>query len=339
VHHKIVLGKDISGADLTLRPHGANILITGTSGSGKSTLATSMLESLAALKYQFLIIDPEGDYSSFEQAVVLGDHQRPPSLAEVLDVLGKVEQSAAVNLVGLGVNERPKFFEQLLPRIQELRARTGRPHWMVIDEAHHVLPSSWETAGMTLARDIASTMLITLEANRVSPSILSTVDVVVAVGDEPDAMFRIFAHTVGQPPPPLTRALKQGEALAWSWRTAAAPVWFEVAPPRFERRRHRRKYAEGELPPELSFYFRGSDGRLNLRAQNLTMFLQMADGVDDETWLYHLHEGDLSTWFRNVIKDPDLAAEAEAVEDSEGIDAEQSRRRIRDRIEQRYVLL
>ena len=43
-----------------------------------------------------------------------------------------------------------------------------------------------------------------------------------------------------------------------------------------------------------SFYFRGPENALNLRAQNLMIFLQMAAGVDEATWLHHLHAGDYS---------------------------------------------
>ena len=68
----------------------------------------------------------------------------------------------------------------------------------------------------------------------------------------------------------------------------AAPVRFQPQTPRGERQRHRRKYATGTLGPDKSFYFRGPEGSLRLRAQNLGMFLQMADGVDDDTWTYHL---------------------------------------------------
>ena len=86
------------------------------------------------------------------------------------------------------------------------------------------------------------------------------------------------------------------------------------APPKTERRRHRRKYAEGELPPERSFYFRGPEGKLNLRAQNLMLFLQIADGVDDETWKHHLAPRRLSPLVpRQAIKDEELAAEAERI--------------------------
>ena len=82
-----------------------------------------------------------------------------------------------------------------------------------------------------------------------------------------------------------------GEAVAWWRHPERAPVRFRSIPPRAERRRHLRKYAEGELG-DSSFYFRGPEGKLNLRAQNLQIFLQMADGVDDETWIWHLRNGD-----------------------------------------------
>ena len=98
-----------------------------------------------------------------------------------------------------------------------------------------------------------------------------------------------------------------------------------------------RKYAEGELGPDRSFYFRGPGERLNLRAQNLTLFLQMADGVDDETWMHHLRGGDYSRWFRDAIKDPALAGDAAAIERAPGADPAGSRAAIRAAIEQRYT--
>jgi len=55
---------------------------------------------------------------------------------------------------------------------------------------------------------------------------------------------------------------------------------------RGERMRHHRKYAEGDLRWH-SFYFRGPDGRHNLKAQNLAIFCQIAQGIDEETWLFH----------------------------------------------------
>jgi hypothetical protein len=128
-----------------------------------------------------------------------------------------------------------------------------------------------------------------------------------------------------------------GEAIVWSLDSDEGPIWIRSLSSKGERRRHHRKYAAGELAPEGSFYFRGPEGKLNLRAQNLMVFLQMADGVDDDTWLHHLRRGEYSDWFRRVIKDEDLADDAARVENDSGLTAKESRARIRDMIERRYT--
>jgi HAD superfamily hydrolase (TIGR01484 family) len=338
LHRKLCLGKRADETEVCVVPYGRNVLIAGSSGGGKSTLAMGFLERLDEQAYQYLIIDPEGDHSTFPGSVALGDDQRPPSIAEVLDVLSKPEQNAAVNLTGVGLTERPAFFATLLPRIQELRAKTGRPHWIVVDESHHVMPSSWEAAGITVSQRMYGVMLITLEPDRVSPAILSTIDVVIAIGKDPAATMKIFAETVGQAPPVLgSGTLDPGEAMIWFRDSNEPPFLFKSTLPRSELRRHRRKYAEGELAPGQCFYFRGPEGKLNLKAQNLAIFVQMADGVDDETWLFHLKNGDIGRWFHSVIKDPDLALEAELMERAD-VGAEDSRKHIRSQIEQRYIL-
>jgi hypothetical protein len=66
--------------------------------------------------------------------------------------------------------------------------------------------------------------------------------------------------------------------------------------------------------------------------------MQMADGVDDDTWNYHLRRGDYSRWFRKEIKDEELAAQTERVESSDGMPADESRALIRKAIEEKYTL-
>src|SRR5205085_5407967 len=60
---------------------------------------------------------------------------------------------------------------------------------------------------------------------------------------------------------------EEGKVVLWS-RSSREAVRLQVTPSRTERQRHVRKYAEGELPPERSFYFRGPKEARNLRAQN-----------------------------------------------------------------------
>ena len=46
-----------------------------------------------------------------------------------------------LNLIGLPLTERPAFLTRLYPMIEQMRTDVGRPHWVFIDEAHHLIPS------------------------------------------------------------------------------------------------------------------------------------------------------------------------------------------------------
>jgi HAD superfamily hydrolase (TIGR01484 family) len=337
LRHEIPLGT-AEAHEVRIPPYGVNVLLAGTSGSGKSTFATGFLERLAENDYQFCIIDPEGDYENFEGAVVLGDGKRAPLVKEVTELLGRPDQSAVVNLLAVGLADRPAFFDDLFAALVELRSRTGRPHWIVIDETHHLLPASWTPAPRRPAERPCGLMLITVHPDQVARSVLSTVDLIVAIGEEPARTLGTFAAVLGEAPARVPDGrLDAGEAMAWWRRPLRDPFRFLSIPPRAERRRHLRKYAEGELGEDKSFYFRGPRGKLNLRAQNLQLFLQLAEGVDDETWTHHLRQGDYSRWFRYAIKDDALAGEVQGIERARGLSARESRARLRARVEERYT--
>ncbi len=68
------------------------------------------------------------------------------------------------------------------------------------------------------------------------------------------------------------------------------------------------------------------------------MFLQMADGVDTDTWTHHLRNGDYSEWIRNAIKDDELAGRIRGVEQDAALPAEESLRLVREAVEERYTL-
>lgn len=336
--HEVPLGTTREQEEVSISPYGASVLVAGTSGGGKSTFATGLLERLCERRYQFCIIDPEGDYQNFEDALVLGDPKTTPAVEAVVKVLEKPEQNLVVNLLGVSLDDRPGYFDQLFPALLEMRARTGRPHWIVIDETHHLLPSTWDPATVAIPERMHSLLMLTVHPDRVSKAILSTVDLVIAIGADVAGTIRSFSRTLGEASPRVPDVeLEQGEMVAWWRRRDEAPFWFRSIPPKGERRRHQRKYADGELPPERSFFFRGPDGRLNLRAQNLQMFLQIADGVDDDTWMFHLRKEDYSDWFRRRIKDPDLADAVEEIEKDKKVSPGESRKRIREKIEERYT--
>ncbi len=334
--HDLILGEDAQGAAVCLKPYRTNILLAGTSGSGKSTFATSFLERLQERRYQYCIIDPEGDYDHFVHAVTLGDAQRAPTVEEALRLLSRPDQNIALNLLGVPLGDRPRFFSQLLAAVWDLRIQTGRPHWLVVDEAHHLLPQEWTPANNGLARDMTGLALIAVHPDRVARMMLEKIGFVAAIGDAPDDTLGNFARAIEVSAPRVSeKKLQAGEALAWRRCESRSPFWFRVTPPHAEHQRHIRKYAVGDLG-DHSFYFRGPDRRLNLRAQNLMMFLQIGDGIDDATWLYHLQRGDYSRWFREYVKDTALAQATQEIEQSSS-DAAESRARIRAEIEQRYT--
>jgi len=208
----------------------------------------------------------------------------------------------------------------------------------VVDEAHHLLPVAWEPAPLTIPQGTYGMMLITMQPEHVSPALLEIVDTVIAIGEAPETTIGSFCRAVRETGPACeVVALETGEGLLWSRREGGPPVWFRSLPPRAERRRHRRKYAEGEISAERSFFFRGPEDKLNLRAQNLVTFLQLSDGVDDETWLHHLRRGDYSYWFREVIGDEELSEEAAEIERARALSPAESRARIRAAVEERYT--
>ena len=336
--HHLVLGTS-DDRQVMLSPYGRSVLICGPSASGKSTVATSIVESLQEQQYQFCLIDPEGDYDEFEGAVIFGGPKAAPPEDEILRLLEDPKANAVVCLTGLPIPDRPPFFLRLLSQLLQMRSQTGRPHWLILDEAHHLMPADWLPPDGTLPKKLTNVVLITVHPDLLSGALLERVNTVLAVGDNACETLTSFTRIIKQPAPQIDcAALEPGEFLLWLRDSTAPPQKVRAHPCKMARHRHRRKYAEGQLPPERSFYFRGPQHKLNLRAQNLMLFLQIGDGIDDETWQYHLQQGDYSRWFREGIKDENLAAAAERVESLTNVTPQESRALIRAEVEQDYTL-
>jgi len=323
--------------EVTFDPYDSTVLVCGTSGSGKSTLTTAIIERLCTAGYQFAIIDPEGDYATLEVAVVLGSPARAPLVEEALDVLRDPSRNVVLNLLGVALEHRPELCAELLTGLAELRARTGRPHWLVIDEAHHLLPSSWEPAAEVPKRQ-HGTLYVTVHPESLAPGVIETIDTVLAIGEHPEQRIVDLCTIANRRVPTLdpVERLPTGQALLWRAGDPVAHV-IQTDKPRLEKKRHSRKYTEGNLGPDRAFYFKGPEGKLNLKAHNLMTFLQMADGVDDDTWVFHLQRGDYSTWLRSEVKDTSLADEVAAIAE-QALSAADSRAHVRAAVEKRYTL-
>jgi HAD superfamily hydrolase (TIGR01484 family) len=335
--HRVPLGRVVGeDRDAYLDPRGGATLITGISGGGKSTLTTAFLERAAEAGFQFLVVDPEGDYVEFGHAIVLGNRDQAPRREEISQLLSE-GASIVANLLAIDVEERRGYFGALLPDLHRMRIEIGRPHWLVLDEAHHLLPTHWQPAEATVPRDLPATILVTTHPKGLARPLLATVTTVVVVGRSPQAMIDEFAALTGLAAPVLPEtSLAEDEVFVYRPGNGMDRVRFD--PPKHKLKRHARKYAEGELGEEKSFYFRGPESALNLRARNLSMFLQLARGVDERTWLHHLQRGDYSRWFRDAIKDEELADAAAELETQAGSGAQATRERMEALITERYAV-
>ena len=315
----------------------STVLIAGSSGSGKSTFVQAIVERMVERGYQFCIIDPEGDYDQLDHAFTVGSQNQEPTTAQVMEILDDPGANVVVNLLAIPLWKRPEYFSELLSSLLQLRLRTGRPHWIIVDEAHHMLSPEAPAHASELSKQFGGLVMVTVHPDQLAPAAIAKVKLAVAIGDAPQERIAMFSRQIGQPTPRLPKEeTSPQKVLVWSVESAEAT--FAPRPePQGERRRHIRKYAAGQLGEDKSFYFRGGENRLKLRAHNLSMFIQIAEGVDDETWLHHLQAGDYSRWFREAIKDNDLAREVAEAETEAASDAAASRARILSAVEKRYT--
>ena len=338
--HQLLLGKDPSDQSYTISPYGTRLTVAGPSGSGKSTFISLLIEQLVSKEYQVCVIDPEGDYEDLQGFVTLGRSGHQPGASEVLDILETDPRSVTVNLLGVALSDRPTFFQKLLASIQELRSRTGRPHWVIIDESHHILPASLESASLVIPLELSSAALVTIHADHVAQPILRAINGLVLVGSEPRQVVKEFNAGAGTSLDinlPELASLEHREAIVWRFKENQTPTRVRLEQTKIERCRHRQKYAAGELGEDKSFYFRGKTQKLNLRAQNLTIFVQMAEGIDEETWDFHLRSHDYSRWLRESVKDQAVADKVNAIEDDESLPSRESRERVLNVLREHYT--
>ena len=69
----------------------------------------------------------------------------------------------------------------------------------------------------------------------------------------------------------------------------------------------------------------------------MNLFAQLAEGVDPETWSFHLRQGDYSRWLRVATKDKDIAELVERIEKDEKLGTGESRKQIVEAIRKHYT--
>jgi hypothetical protein len=95
-----------------------------------------------------------------------------------------------------------------------MRAKRGRPHWVVIDEAHRLLPH--ELAAGVSPEALVGAVLVTARPTAVAPAALRAMSTVLAVGESAGEMLREFGRGIGLDRLEAHDAPGPGEALLWS---------------------------------------------------------------------------------------------------------------------------
>jgi HAD superfamily hydrolase (TIGR01484 family) len=179
--HRLSLGRKPDGTEILIESYGKNVLFAGKQVSPGYTLLQHFLDQLQEQEYQFLFVDPNGDYSRIAAGSVAGGSESSPSIPQMLDLLSRPDQNAILNLTGIPPDERTSFFRELWPRVHELRARTGRPHWIVIAEAQ-ALEGLQGTQGL---------LIIANEPNQVPSRMLSQMDLMVTSDGSPTTIVDV----------------------------------------------------------------------------------------------------------------------------------------------------
>jgi HAD superfamily hydrolase (TIGR01484 family) len=177
---RIVLGrKDCE--EFHLAPVFDSLLVCDSRLRAHPAFAQSLVAQLDAHGYQCCIVGtsltPERFSSSIE---AFGSAHETPRLSALMNTLEQ-GSSVIVNLAALPAESRPVFAETLLLQLQALHGRVGRPHAVLIQQAHWFLADG---LGATCAARLADMTVIyeTSDPHRLPPETLQSISSVMALG-------------------------------------------------------------------------------------------------------------------------------------------------------------
>ncbi|MBM4270198.1 MAG: hypothetical protein FJ144_26940 [Deltaproteobacteria bacterium] len=341
----IVVGRDDLGGKITVPGSGSDVLISGDPHAGKSWLAGLMAERLVEAGYRFCLIDPEGDHAALGTrpgVLLLGGDLRIPDAGALARVVEREPLSLVLNLSSLPPVERLAYVSAALREIEDARARSGIPQWILVDEAHFFFRKGAPSCDAFLRRT-GSYLLSTYRPSLLDPCVscnFGTYFFAPTSVEEERYFVNGLLHACGP------REIDAASAL------------LEVTPPRFgflrnhpaEQRwrvftaegrttphaHHARKYADTHLPDAQAFRFVGSPG--NEVAHNVREFVAAVRTVPIETLRHHLVARDFSRWVEEVLGDRELARGLAKLESTTRAGASPSRSEIENHVRYRYAL-
>jgi hypothetical protein len=322
---RVALGWVVAtGEQVSLPARGVNVLVHGDSHSGKSWLAGALVERLVGGRYAVCVIDPEGDYGVLARlpGVASIDVRTPDDVDRALAPLADdPSRSVVLDLSNASHASKPSLVERALRTALEMRHRLARPHWVVVDEAHHVFrPNGIDPGPPDFAR--GGFCLITYRPSELPGNVVRAMDV-----------FILARTTSASELPCLRTALSAFGGLAETALSALAQLprgefvmvrrdadgrsevlTFVSAPRQTVHVRHRAKYVDSIVAPGREFLFRRPDGQVGGAADSLQAFRRVVAIAPDDVLAHHAGQGDFSRWVEDVFRDAELARQLRKAE-------------------------
>jgi hypothetical protein len=270
------------------------------------------------------VIDPEGDYRVLAHlpGVTWAEVHEPDDVDRALD--GHRQDPAASTVLDLSTLPhamKVTVIERALLRIREIRRSVGRPHWILIDEAHYSLHDGGVAAD---APDVAERgfCFVTYRPSWLRERVIQAVDIFVlarTTGSEELAFLGATLPAVVSEGAGISEALARlprGEFLLVQRNREHPPhaLTFVAAPRQTVHVRHLTKYVDSCVPPGREFRFRGPDGCVRASADSLHAFRRVVSTAPDDVLAPHAEHGDFSRWVRDVFADAELARQLRKIE-------------------------
>ena len=320
---RLLLGHLEDGREFSLAIRGRNVLIAGDAKSGKSWVGGLLCEQLILQWYCVCVIDPEGDYRSLEAlpgVTALGGDDPLPTPRDLLRVFRYPDRSVVIDLSHRPQDEKIEYIRAELPALNQIRAQTGLPHRIVVDEAHYFLQDAGAYGLLDLER--SGYTFVTYWASRLPRELLAATEVMIVTREsspaEIDALRRWCSTCEQASPtrwPPLSN-LRFGQAVALPITTEAEGDLrlFTIGPRLTPHVRHREKYVDIPVTDVRAFYF-SANGRSSRRAQTLRQFVGVLEAEPATRFDSYIRRGDFSRWIREVFGDYPLAQTLQVLED------------------------
>lgn len=188
--HGLVIGTESDGTEVHLGPASGSVLIAGRSDT--KDLVAGLTRQMSEREFHFCMLDSVGRHAELEKAVSVGDAGTPPQTSEI-DKLVVQGVNVVVNMSALDAGARPAFVQSLLSELQRKRAETGRPHWIVIDDASELLPAEHPTG--------ISIMAVSSAPERIDGRILRSFQAGLAAGRGASEILASFVKPADVPVP------------------------------------------------------------------------------------------------------------------------------------------